>query len=83
MPLHYSHKFLQHHRYNEFTMFTLWCLEIEKETDSLCSSKGNVQLDGFPQVQAFLQHLHEGIDSNGKHFLANMQKCNAVLLYFK
>ena len=53
-------------------------LKFEKETDSLCCSKGNVQLDEFPQVQTFLQHLYEGIDSNGKHFLANIRKYNCV-----
>ena len=47
--------------------------KFEKETDSLCSSKGNVQLDEFPQIQPFLQHLHEGPDSNGKYFLANIR----------
>ena len=46
--------------------------KFEKETDSLCCSKGKVQLDEFPQPQTFLQHLYEGIDSNGKHFLANI-----------
>ena len=29
-------------------------LKFERETDSLCCSKGNVQLDKFPQVQPFL-----------------------------
>ena len=53
-------------------------LKFEKETDLLCCSKGNVQLDEFPQVQTFLQHLYEGIDSNGKHFLANIRKYNCV-----
>ena len=38
--------------------------KFEKETDSLCCSKGKVQLDEFPQPQTFLQHLYEGIDSN-------------------
>ena len=38
------------------------------ETESLCCSKGNVQLDVFPQPPVFLQHLYEGVDSNGKHF---------------
>ena len=52
--------------------------KFEKETDSLCCSKGNVKLDEFPPVQAFLQHLYEGIDSNGKHFLANIRKYNSV-----
>ena len=31
-------------------------LKFQKETDSLCCSKGNVRLDEFPQVQPFLQH---------------------------
>ena len=38
----------------------------------MCCSKGKVQLDVFPQPQPFLQHLYEGVDSNGKHFLANI-----------
>ena len=46
-------------------------LKFDKETDLLCCSKGKVQLDEFPQPQPFLQHLYEGIDSNGKHLLAN------------
>ena len=53
-------------------------LKFEKETDSLCCSKGNVRLDEFPQVQPFLQYLYEGIDSNGKHFLANICNYNSV-----
>ena len=52
--------------------------KFEKETDSLCCSKGNVKLDEFPPVQAFLQHLYQGIDSNSKHFLANIRKYNSV-----
>ena len=32
----------------------------------------------FPQPQAFLKHLYEGIDSNGKHFLTNIRKYNSV-----
>ena len=47
-------------------------LKFERETDSLYCSKGNVQLEQFPQVQPFLQHLYEGTDSDGKHFLANI-----------
>ena len=50
-------------------------LKFEKETDSLCC---NVKLDEFPQVQPFLQHLYEGTDSSGKHFLANMRKYNCA-----
>ena len=38
----------------------------------------NVQLDELPQVQPFLQHLYEGTDTNGKHFLANMHKYNCA-----
>ena len=41
------------------------------ENESLCCSKGNVQLDAFPQPPVFLQHLYESVDGNGKHFLAN------------
>ena len=53
-------------------------LKFEKETDSLCCSKGKIQLDEFPQPQTFLQHLYEGIDRNGKHFLANIRKYNSA-----
>ena len=64
-------------------MLSLQCsncgaLKFEKETDSLCCSKGKVQLDAFPQPQPFLQHLYEGVDSNGKHFLANIRKYNSA-----
>ena len=64
-------------------MLSLQCsncgaLKFEKETDSLCCSKGKVQLDVFPQPQPFLQHLYEGVDSNGKHFLANIRKYNSA-----
>ena len=34
-------------------------LKFERESDSLCCSKGDVQLEEFPQVQLFLQHLYE------------------------
>ena len=74
-----------HNFYNTTSIGTMSLLcsncgafEFEKETDSLCCSKGNVKLDEFPQVQAFLLHLYEGIDSNGKHFLANIHKYNSV-----
>ena len=53
-------------------------LKFNKETDGLCCSKGKVQLDQFPQLHPFLQHLYEGIDSNGKHFLGNLRKYNSV-----
>ena len=48
------------------------------ETESLCCLKGNVQLDAFPQPPVFLQHLYEGVDSNGKHFLTNIRKYNCA-----
>ena len=48
------------------------------ETESLCCSKGNVQLDAFLQPPIFLQHLYKGVDSNGKHFLANIRKYNCA-----
>ena len=53
-------------------------LKFDKETDGLCCSKGKVQLDQFPQLHPFLQHLYEGIDSNGKYFLGNIRKYNSV-----
>ena len=53
-------------------------LKFEKETNSVCCSKGKVQLDAFPQLQPFLQHLYEGIDSDGKHFLTNIRKYNSA-----
>ena len=43
-------------------------LKFPMETESLCCSKGNVQLDAFPQPPVFLLYLYEGVDSNGKHF---------------
>ena len=46
------------------------------ETESLCCLKGSVQLDAFPLPPVFLQHLYEGVDSNGKHFLTNIRKYN-------
>ena len=46
-------------------------IKFEKETDALCCSKGNVRLNEFLQLQPFLQHLFEGIDSNGKLTYAN------------
>ena len=49
-------------------------LNFQRETHSLCCSKGNVQLEELLQVQSFLQHLYEGTDSDGKHFLANIRK---------
>ena len=53
-------------------------LKISKETEGLCCSKGNVKLDAFPQPQPFLQHLYEGIDNDGKHFLSNIRKYNCA-----
>ena len=47
-------------------------LKFCKETEGLCCSKCNVKLDAFPQLQPFLQHLYEGTDSEGKHFLSNI-----------
>jgi len=40
--------------------------------------KGNVQLEPFPRPQPFLEHLYEGIDSDSKHFLANIRKYNSA-----
>ena len=48
------------------------------KTESLCCSKGNVQLDAFLQPPVFLQHLYEDVDSNGKHFLTNIRKYNCA-----
>ena len=53
-------------------------LKFNKETEGLCCSKGNVKLDAFPQLQPFLQHLYEGTDSEGKHFLSNIRKYNCA-----
>ena len=53
-------------------------LKFDKETESFCCSKGNVKLDEFPQLQPFLQHLYEGVDSNGKHFLTTIRKYNSA-----
>ena len=48
-------------------------LKFPGETESFCCSKGNVQLEPFPQPQPFLQHLYEGTDSDSKHFLTNIR----------
>ena len=53
-------------------------IKFPMETESLCCLKGNVQLDAFPQPPVFLQHLYEGVDNNGKHFLANIRKYNCA-----
>ena len=53
-------------------------LKFPGETESLCCSKGNVRLEPFPQLQPFLQHLYEGLDSESKHFLANTRKYNSA-----
>ena len=53
-------------------------LKFPGETESLCCSKGNVQLEPFPQPQPFLLHLYEGTDSDGKHFLNNIRKYNCA-----
>jgi len=37
-----------------------------------------VQLESFPYPQPFLQHLFEGEDSDGVHFLSNIRKYNSV-----
>ena len=48
------------------------------EAKSLCCLKGNVQLEAFPQPQSFLKHLYEGVDIEGKHYLANIRKYNSA-----
>ena len=48
------------------------------ETESLCCLKDKVQLDAFLQPPVFLQHLYEGVDSNGKHFLTTIRKYNCA-----
>ena len=53
-------------------------IKFPMETESLCCLKGSVQLDAFPHPPVFLQHLYEGVDSNGKHFLANIRKYNCA-----
>ena len=53
-------------------------IKFPMETEALCCLKGNVQLDAFPQPPVFLQHLYEGLDSNGKHFLTNIRKYNCA-----
>ena len=60
------------------TKLCSFTVKFDKETESFCCSKGNVRLDEFPQLQPFLKHLYEGIDSNGKHFLTNIRKYNSV-----
>ena len=51
-------------------------LKFEGETEFFCYMKSNVQLKSFPQPQPLLQHLHEGVDSDGKHFLADIRRYN-------
>jgi len=53
-------------------------LKFSGETDLFCCSNGNVQLEPFPQPQPFLQHLYEGTNTDGKHFLTNIRKYNSV-----
>ena len=53
-------------------------LKFSKETEALCCSKGNIKLDAFPQPQPFLQHLYEGVDSEGRHLLTNIRKYNCA-----
>ena len=53
-------------------------IKFPMETESLCCLKGKVQLDAFPQPPVFLQHLYEGVDSNGKQFLTNIRKYNCA-----
>ena len=53
-------------------------IKFPMETESLCCSKGNVKLDPFPQPQPLLQHLYEGTNSDGKHFLGNIRKYNCA-----
>ena len=70
------------HGYNEFAVFfNCGALKVDKVTDGLYMllSKGKVELDQFPQPHPFLQHLYEGIDSSGKHFLGNIRKYNSVI----
>ena len=52
--------------------------KFSKETEGFCCLKGNVKLDAFPQPQPYLQHLYEGTDSGGKHFLSNIRKYNSA-----
>ena len=68
-----------YHRSTDVGAFSVKCsycgaLKFPGETESFCCCKGNVQLEPFPQPQPFLQHLYEGIDSDGKHFLTNIRQ---------
>ena len=53
-------------------------IKFPMETELLCCLTGNIQLDAFLQPPVSLQHLYEGVDSNGKHFLANVRKYNCA-----
>ena len=53
-------------------------LKFMDETDYLCCANGNVKLDPFPQPQPYFAHLYDGTDSEGRHFLANIQKYNSA-----
>jgi len=50
-------------------------LKFPVETESLCSVKGNNQLEPCPRPQPFLEHLYEGIDSDG---ILNIRKYNST-----
>ena len=85
---HLSFRCLNYQPHNFFSTTDVGTLSIEcshcdalkfpGETESLCCSKGNVQLEPFPQPQPFLLHLYEGTGSDGKHFLNNIRKYNCA-----
>ena len=53
-------------------------LKFSKETEGFCCSKGNVNIDVFPQPPPFLQHLYESTGSDSNHFLSNIRKYNCA-----
>ena len=55
---------------NTLSVKCLHCgvLKFPTETESFCCFKGNIRLVPFPQPQPFLQHLYEGVDSDGNIF---------------
>ena len=80
LALEHPHNFLKVTDVGRLSVECTHCgaLKYEGETESLCCMKGNVQLESFPQPQPLLQHLYEGVDSNGKHFLANIRRYNSA-----
>ena len=70
LALEHPHNFLKVTDVGRLSVECTHCgaLKYEGETESLCCMKGNVQLESFPQ----------GVDNNGKNFLANIRRYNSA-----